>query len=506
MSVEVSAPDSFSELMKRMSVWRVALRRARAHPARWLSGAALLVAVAGLPVVAASAGEVGGAGFAVARSAQASALGPAPVVHGGELPARELLLPAGAGTGGAYPGGGLESVSCSGPQECVAVGGVWSSGGTSRAMVATETDGVWGRPVEIAPRRNDGVGATLTVSCSGGKRCVVARVAGGGVPPVGSMRVATDTTGVWGPASRIELPVGGTLAATGGESGPAAAPGIDAVTCTGPGDCVAVGSFYASTARGYQAMAATETNGVWSRASEVALPGDAMASLQEADLDAVTCTGPGDCVAIGSYYDTDAEVGAGRGFGLDQGLQLMAVTETGGVWGRARTMMLPAGVSDTLSTQVEPTAVSCTSLRDCVAVGNYETTEGSQVMAATETGGVWGQPREIMEPAGASVVVEGPMLTSVSCTSPGDCVAVGAYSSGVEAAPDVQPMIAIETSGRWERAIEVALPADAGTQVQLADLQSVACATQAHCVAVGAYSSGSTPKPKPHPMVVSFAP
>jgi len=432
----------------------------------------------------------------------AGALGPAPVVHGRELAARELLLPAGWGAGEKYPGAGLSSVACGGPQECVVVGSYsLGFGAPARAMVATETNGVWGRPVAVAPRGSDGVGTALVVSCGAGKRCVVVRVAGG-------MRIAADTSGVWGPSSTIELPVGGALVNNGGNR--AVPLGIDAVTCTGRGDCVAVGSYTSNTAGGYQALAATETNGVWGRASEVVPPADAtpVRGLQNASLDAVTCTGRGACVAVGTYYDKRAMD--------DQGLRFMAATETGGVWGQARTIMLPAWGASAALAAVRGTAftsVSCASPRDCTAVGFYPDTQGIEdhVMAATETNGMWGRPREVMLPANADATAAGATLNAVTCTSAGNCVAVGGYAAngstiaanGLTTANALSPaMIAIETHGMWRRAVEVALPADASTQYQTAILESVACASQAHCVAVGGYNEEPSP---PRPMVVSFA-
>lgn len=59
----------------------------------------------------------------------------------------------------------------------------------------------------------------------------------------------------------------------------------------------------------YQAMVAAETSGVWGQASKLTLPGGATttANAQFAFLDSVTCTSPGNCVAVGSYLDGSSD-------------------------------------------------------------------------------------------------------------------------------------------------------------------------------------------------------
>jgi ferredoxin len=206
----------------------------------------------------------------------------------------------------------------------------------------------------------------------------------------GASASAASGTPVWPAAGRLELPSG---AATGEDQ----LPKLNSVTCTGPGSCVAVGSYNDTrhSARGEyddQAMVITETRGMWGRASELMLPSGANppAGDQTASLASVTCTGPGNCVAVGAYTDGDG------------GFQPMVATEAGGTWGRASEIALPSDVNATTATGVGLDSVTCTSQGNCVAVGAYDDNSPSQqAMIATETGGVWAQASKLALPSNA---------------------------------------------------------------------------------------------------------
>ena len=98
------------------------------------------------------------------------------------------------------------------------------------------------------------------------------------------------------------------------------------------------------------------------------------------------------------------------------------------VWGTPT--QIPAPPTDKGATF---TSVSCSSPVDCTAVGftgdsvNYFTDgyEGLEPMAVTETAGVWGNVE--LFPVGE---LENEQFNSVSCTSAGNCVAVGESRCG----------------------------------------------------------------------------
>jgi hypothetical protein len=135
----------------------------------------------------------------------------------------------------------------------------------------------------------------------------------------------------------------------------------------------------------------------------------------------------------------------------------------------------PAGMATTSIAN----SIACPSVSSCVAVGWYTT--GGTVPAGpfasilTETDGTW-------TPVTPSGLPDYEMLSSVACTAPGSCVAVGATSStasGGELTSPV-PFVETETSGNWQAATPP-LPVGMTT----GSLQSVSCAASGSCVAVG---------------------
>jgi hypothetical protein len=131
--------------------------------------------------------------------------------------------------------------------------------------------------------------------------------------------------------------------------------------------------------------------------------------------------------------------------------------------------------------------ISCTSARNCTAVGTYEDSSGNgQAMEASETSGTWEQATEITAPSntGTNPVAK---LYAVSCASPRTCTAVGTYE---DAFRRPQAMEATETSGTWEQAAGVTAPSNAGTNPQ-ADLSGISCTSAGKCTAVGEYLDSS---------------
>ncbi len=132
------------------------------------------------------------------------------------------------------------------------------------------------------------------------------------------------------------------------------------------------------------------------------------------------------------------------------------------------------------------TSVACASPGDCTAVGQTESKPFSyaqaptgQALVATETAGVWD--------AGARVAVslnrgDDAKLTSVACTSPGNCVAVGQFENG---AKDTRALVVTQAHGRWNGGVEVARTLSTGSS---AGLGSVSCSSAGNCAAVGVVS------------------
>jgi hypothetical protein len=151
-------------------------------------------------------------------------------------------------------------------------------------------------------------------------------------------------------------------------------------------------------------------------------------------------------------------------------------------WSRARTPVLPA--HSTASGDSFLTGVSCTRPGSCVAVGAFTRGSTLEAMAETESGGHWQRAVAIRPPANASSNPSA-HLSAISCPKAGDCVAVGGYTTK---SLDIELMVAVEVKDKWGRALQVQMPADAAAE-PLAELYSVSCPSEGRCVAVGNYST-----------------
>ncbi len=200
-------------------------------------------------------------------------------------------------------------------------------------------------------------------------------------------------------------------------------------------------------------------------------------------LTALSCGSTGNCSAVGTYTDA---------LGDTQGLLM---TESRGSWHRAVEAQLPAGASFDPFKETDGGAlvdVSCPTAGNCVAVGRYTDAGGTNHgVLLTERRGSWERGVPVQLPANAvharkpkSGVVDDLGLASITCSSVGNCVAVGNYESNSEV---WEAMIVSEHDGRWGRAIQAPLPADAPVAGQSAVLLDVTCASGGNCTAAGYY-------------------
>ena len=234
------------------------------------------------------------------------------------------------------------------------------------------------------------------------------------------------------------------------------------VSCLSAGNCTAVGNYTDNTNR-VRPWVGVETSGVWDRGVGVTLPSDAGSGL--ANLNGVSCTSVGNCVAVGEYRDSNGA------------RQAMTAAQADGIWVRAAKLNLPTDASGFAVL----TGVSCTSAGNCVTAGNYTDRSGhQQAMVATETDGVWGQAALVPAPIGASTNARG-FLGPVSCTSVGNCVAVGDYVDSSEA---MQAMAATMSGGVWGTAVQVVAPSDVAADADVA-LLGVSCPSVSSCSAAG---------------------
>jgi hypothetical protein len=191
----------------------------------------------------------------------------------------------------------------------------------------------------------------------------------------------------------------------------------------------------------------------------------------------VSCASPGNCAA-GGYYS------------VSRGSQALVADEVAGTWKPA--VEVPGSAKLDVGEVAEILSVSCASPGNCAAAGDYRDGLGNnQAWVGDEVAGVWRPAIEVPGTAAfnAGGFTGGAALTaisSVSCASPGNCAAGGyeGYTAGREA------IVAVETGGVWQRAIEVQ-----GTSVLNAgggaEIFSVSCASPGSCAAGGGYEDRS---------------
>ena len=413
--------------------------------------------------------------------------------------------------------------------DCPSVAGcVATFNGPGRLFVLGEHRGTWRS--EAAPAGVSVVG----LACPSLGSCVGAGLSGP------SADVVTQSGRRWR-ASVVQLP--GTPAGV-------FAPRLSSVSCGSVGNCTAVGSFNTPFPHGVEnhVLLVSEKAGTWGTGFAVQLPPDAATTTDDNGFgpggiaSVVSCPSAGNCAASGTYA-----AGPEPGGYLNRP-EAWVATEQAGEWGHALGVQLP-GTAAAAGQFGGFTGLSCPSAGNCTAAGGYQAKGGEQGLIVTERNGVWspatqaplphggvapGDPNEFVNPLysvscaspndcaaigayvkksgrfqnrprgwllskrhgtwraskatlagpGGKVSVPGYVsLNSVNCPSPGNCVAVGTYDNGGHG------LIEIERNGTWRPGIRPALPANAAPKKAWASLYSVSCASTNHCTALGVYTT-----------------
>jgi hypothetical protein len=265
--------------------------------------------------------------------------------HGVWAKARRVLLPAGAGAG-AGVSGQLNDVTCPKRGSCEALG-TFSGSHRSGAMMVTQVRGRWQRAVQVSsvtgPRGT--MADPYSLSCHYVGSCVAAGTANG--EPGGYY---AESRGRWGRVRHASLGLRegkarGWLAEGG-------------VACPPAGACTAAGSY--PTPSGAEAgWVMTESGGKWRHATRVRPPSNALTTKYgDVEINGLTCTSRGSCVAVGSYA-----IGQNRTLA-------MAVIESKGRWERGVAIAPPANIYRRYTLE-DFQAAACAGVSYCVAVGNY---------------------------------------------------------------------------------------------------------------------------------------
>lgn len=173
--------------------------------------------------------------------------------------------------------------------------------------------------------------------------------------------------------------------------------------------------------------------------------------------------------------------------GIDAYASAAAVTapsaSSDGVWQSA--FELPGAASLDVNANGQVNAVSCTSMGNCVAGGNYGAASGTEPLLAVEHDGAWGMAFEA--PGASALGGSNPAIGDVDCTAPGDCTAAGSWTNG---AGQQDVFVMDETNGSWGDAGEIPGIHMLATSLG-AYLGSLSCAAPGDCAVGGEYLDGS---------------
>ncbi len=365
----------------------------------------------------------------------------------------------------ASPNGGgqatVASISCASAVNCAAVGDI-TPPGQNLTFLAIEKNGTWDKAQKV-PRLSELPGGSVralvsAVSCSSAGNC-----AAGGLyvtkAGAGQAFVVTQKNGIWGNAK----PVPGLAVLNVGHTAE-----IQLMSCRSAGNCSAAGTYESDSSMDQQAFVVTEKNGTWGRAEEI--PGTAALNTGGvAEVHALSCSAVGAC-AVGGDYDRNG------------GAQAFVAVQKNGVWGAAHTF----SQIETLNTGkiAEISALSCQSAGNCTATGHYRTADSHfHPFVLAEVNGTWGAVTPV---PGLAALPNGgtthATLGFLSCPAAGDCTAGGDY---FDAHNQSLAYLVTEKNGTWGKAQLVPGVTALST---IASLSGLSCASPGNCTAAGAYA------------------
>jgi hypothetical protein len=373
----------------------------------------------------------------------------------------------------------IAATSCSSTSFCVAVGTVGDASLNSFPLAEMYSGGVW-TPLVLPMPAN-----TLTtnyevvlnsVSCPSDGVCAatgnyLSTEPNDNVP---SGLLEWLSSGVWS-ASEGALPSGASASRAGY---------IDAVSCSSPSSCLAVGEFGDNNS--WSGLLYFLDSGTW-RMEVASIPFD---NNRQVVLNGVSCPDDSACVVVGTYIDADqATVG-------------LILTMSSGTW-TATPAPMPANVETDTGNIVPaeaPSSVSCPEVGTCVAGGLYaEANQDVQPLLMQLVSGVW----SAFQPPVPSDSESNPNanIEGVFCPADGVCIATGYYFTNLDAG-DESGMILTQSNGIWTAATGPLPPdqtnsaqratsntrrqiSNAASSSSTASLAGVSCAVDGFCAAGG---------------------
>jgi hypothetical protein len=319
----------------------------------------------------------------------------------------------------------LSGVACTSSSACTAVGG--SAAGT----LAERWDGARWR-IQATRNPPQGGGALFSVACTSPSACTAVGASNSG-----------NLAERWNGARWRIQPTPNPAGAQG--------PFLNTVACASASACIAAGA-YQNSSGAYQALAER-----WNGTSWAIQPTPHLASGAMNLLIGVACTSATGCLAAGFSFPNG---------GGNQSPATLAERWNGSTW-RVQPTPNPPGAAGS-----ELNAASCVSRSACIAVGNTSNTRGTSLALAQRWNGRTWSIQPTPSPA------DGGNLIGVSCASRSSCLAVGGHGNPFNApGPGT---LAERWNGRGWRIQPTPNPPGGGWF-----LTSVSCTSPSVCTAVG---------------------
>jgi hypothetical protein len=370
----------------------------------------------------------------------------------------------------------LNSVSCTGLNDCVAVGSFRTKSG-NQLFIANEVDAKWTGGARVALPKDvawswdhspNPITQFNSVSCSSTGNCVAVGtyLTAAGFEPL----VAMESSGTWAGALRVTLP---SDAAATGQAG-----ALFSVACTSVGNCHAVGT-YLDTSGNQEPLALDETASVWASALRPALPVGALApSDQLAELSSISCWSAGNCSAVGGFVNA-------------QGFETMVLNETNNKWASSSgdvTIVLPSNAASPVAAAGNLlSAIDCPSSSSCIAVGDYLDAGSYVAMSVTGSATTWSNASSLATPSMPAPSGEiDASLNAINCVSTNWCVAVGDFGT----TSTHSPMSAVMSGTTFGSLTLGELPTDAALPT-VGSTNGASCFAASDCVVVGEYVTTS---------------
>lgn len=373
-------------------------------------------------------------------------------------------------------------LSCWTPGNCAEAGYYDDHNAKELAFLDTEVGGTWATAENVAGVTAGAVTDEVHgLSCGSAGNCLAigtytTKAEEDTFLQVGTPFLEQEDGGVWEPAT--DVPGLGGL-------DPSHFDYLDAVSCSGPGDCAVAGTYYVKGT--FAAFVASERNGTWSKAAPLAgqaAMGLSRTGLLEAPVEALSCSSVGNCILGGELFN-----GASKSRGY-------LAEEAGGTWGAAK--LVPGLARLDADEGGETTAVSCSSVGNCTVGGTYlDGTRAPQAFIASQADGKWSNAIEVPGTAALNSGggqsdeygdIFGASVQTILCSTNGNCTSVGWFETS-GGASDL--FVDSEVSGKWDTASAMpglaALNAGASINNDGAAAAGLSCPSAGNCVIAGNY-------------------